>query len=387
LGGVFLVTRFLFNLYNRKLLRFIVLAVFLTNSITQLVAKTDRTNGTDHSFSENSFQSLIEGRTPDFTPNIYLLVYDAYVTNETMLSYGIDNSFQEEYLMELGFILYPHTYSVAANSLETMSRVLNASANLYGNKRKGVSGDGVIQNTLSIFGYKTYGVFTYDYFFRGINPSYDFSIPGRPSSSDFLSRAILMGEFRFDLGFNDIPREQFLETKQGIFESKSNRPLFLYTHSDLPHHSQNSGVCLPDEVDRFQGRLREANLEMDHDIRTIVENDPEAIIIIAGDHGPYLTKKCRGFEDYDESEISRLDVQDRFGTFLAIRWPTGDYAKYDDITVLQDIFPAVFAYLFNDERILESKIDTTTISSPVTVQNGIIYGGPHDGEPLFLTKE
>jgi hypothetical protein len=386
-GGVFLVIRFSFDLYDKKFLRFLILVVFITNSIIQLVTNTDWTNGTHLPNSENRLLSLIEERRPDFTPNIYLLVYDAYVTNETMLSHGIDNSSQEEYLMEMGFKLYPHTYSVAATSLETMSRVLNASADLYGNKRKGVSGNGIIQEMFSSFGYKTYGVFTYDYFFRGINPTYDFSIPGRPSSSDFLSRAILMGEFRFDLGFNDLPRDQFVDTKRGIFENTSSRPIFIYTHSDLPHHSQNSGVCRPNERDLYKNRLKEANLEMGQDIRTIVDNDPEGIIVVAGDHGPYLTKNCAHIENYDMSEISRLDIQDRNGTFLAIRWPTEDYEKYDDITVLQDLFPAILAYLFKDEGILESKIDTTTFFDPVKVRNGIIYGGIDDGEPLFLTDK
>jgi hypothetical protein len=387
LGGVFLVTWFLFDLYNRKFLRFLILAVFLANSITQLAGNTDLTNRTDLPISENRLLSLIEGRRPDFTPNIYLLVYDAYVTNETMLSYGIDNSSQEEYLMELGFTLYPHTYSVDTYSTGTMSRVLNASIDFYGNKRRGVSGDGIIQNTLSSFGYKTYGLFTSNYFFRGIDPTYDFSIPERPSSPNILSRAILMGEFRFDVEFNYLPRDQFVETKLGIFENSSSKPVFIYMHSNLPSHSQKSGVCRPEERYLFKDRLKEANLEMGQDIRTIVENDPEAIIIVAGDHGPFLTKNCSSFEDYDVSEISRLDIQDRFGTFLAIRWPTEDFAIYDDITVLQDLFPAIFAYLFNDERILESRIDTTIISDVAKVRNGIIYGGIHDGEPLFITDK
>jgi hypothetical protein len=131
---------------------------------------------------------------------------------------------------------------------------------------------------------------------------------------------------------------------------------------------------------------------MQEDINLLVENHPDAIIIIAGDHGPYLTKSCSGTsKDYDISEISRLDIQDRFATFLAIRWPTDDYEKFDDITVLQDIFPTVFAYLFDDTSILESKInpeisDTQRISG-ATVKDGIIYGGIDDGEPLFLINE
>jgi hypothetical protein len=129
---------------------------------------------------------------------------------------------------------------------------------------------------------------------------------------------------------------------------------------------------------------------MQQDIQTIVENDPEAIVIVAGDHGPHLTKNCAETSGvYDISEISRLDIQDRYGTFLAIRWPTKDFAKYDDITVLQDLFPAVFAYLYKDTNILESKIDPVipipNSISGASVRNGIIYGGINDGEALFLS--
>jgi hypothetical protein len=303
-----------------------------------------------------------------------------------MLAHGIDNSSQEDYLEELSFELYPHTYSVANYSFGTMSRVLNASTEFFGDQRRGVSGDGIIQNTLRFFGYETYGLFSNDYFFRGKNdPTYDFSIPERSSSPEILIRAILMGEFRFDVGFNIQPREQFVETKQSIFENVSGAPVFIYMHSSLPGHSQNSGACLSDETDRFNIRLTSANLEMQQDIKKIIDNDPESIIIVAGDHGPYLTKNCTRLKGvYEVSEISRLDIQDRFGTFLAIRWPTQDFEKYDDITVLQDLFPAVFAYLFNDERFLESKIEPSTISPIVTVRNGIIYGGIDDSEPLFV---
>lgn len=386
-SSVFLATRLFFDLYNKELLRFLILVVFVTNNITQLVSENDRMVGTNLPAAENKLLSLIEERKLDITLNIYLLVYDSYVANETMLSYSIDNSGQEKYLKETGFKLYPHTYSVAANSTGTMSRVLNVSTDYYGDKRKGASGDGIIQNTLSNFGYRTYGLFISDHYFRGIDPTYDFSIPGRPSSPDILSEAIFMGEFRFDVGFDTLSREQFVEIKHNIFEGVSGDPVFIYMHSNLPGHSQNSGMCLPDEIDLYNKRLSNANSEMRQDIETIIKNDLEAIIIVAGDHGPYLTKNCYSLENFDESEISRLDIQDRYGTFLAIRWPTEDYEKYDEITVLQDLFPAIFGYLFNDERFLESKIEPSTFSEIVKVQNGIIYGGIDDGEPLFLTDK
>ncbi len=393
-GGVFLISWLLYKLKSKRILYLFIVVSFVANSTFQLLSKSIGSNGPSLPNAENKLLSFVEGRIPAVTPNIYLLVYDSYVPNETMLAYGIDNSSQEDYLSEQGFKLYPHTYSVGSATIESMSRVLNASTEYYGNPRRGVSGDGIVQNILKGLGYKTYGLFPSDYMFRGIGSSYDFSIPEKSTESItpsyiHLMSAILIGEFRFDIGFNDQPHDQFVETKQTIFKSVSGNPVFIYMHTDLPDHSQNSGACLPNETNLYKARLTSANLEMQQDIKTITENDPEAIVIVAGDHGPYLTKNCYITSGvFNISEISRLDIQDRYGTFLAIRWPTEDFAKYDDITVLQDLFPTIFAYLYDDVRILESKIEPVTISSSISgasVKNGIIYGGINDSEPLFLT--
>ncbi len=97
---------------------------------------------------------------------------------------------------------------------------------------------------------------------------------------------------------------------------------------------------------------------MRQDLALVIENDPGAILIVAGDHGPHLTKNCISDlgDVYDISEITRFDIQDRYGTFLAIKWPSSDFEEYDDITILQDLFPAIFAYIFEDQGLLESRL-------------------------------
>jgi hypothetical protein len=397
-GGVFLVVWLLYNLNQRRVLYLFIAVNFMVNSSVQLLSQSVGEDAPPLPAEENRLLSLVWERTPVITPNIYLLVYDAYVPNETMLTYGIDNSAQEDYLSEQGFKLYPHTYSIEATTIETMSKVLNASTEHYGDMRRGVSGDGITQILLRDIGYETYGLFPSDHMFRGFGESYDYSIP-ESSIPPYvqLLKAIFLGEFRFDIqdvGFSEQPRQQFVETKQRIFEDVSGNRVFIYMHSDLPAHSQKSGACRPDETDRFEKRLTSANSEMRKDVNLIIENDPGAIVIVAGDHGPYLTKNCYVTTGvYDISEISRLDIQDRHATFLAVRWPTGDFVKYDDITVLQDLFPAVFAYLYKDATILESKIepiipvpDRNRISD-ASVNNGVINGGIDDGEPLFLSDK
>jgi hypothetical protein len=343
---------------------------------------------------------LVDSRKPKITPNIYLLIYDAYVVNEIMLSHGIDNSAQEQYLEQLGFKIYSHNYSLASDTENSMSRVLNASTELYGIPQKGCAGDGVVQNLLKGFGYKTYGIFPWVDCFRGYPPSYDYSFPSTKSTANDLMNGIMMGEFQFTIGFNDVSAEQYTEEKTKIFSEKTVFPKFIYAHALVPGHTQNSGQCLPDngDVKIYSERVQEANVMMKQDLKMLLANDPNSIIIVAGDHGPHMTKNCFGtgaawvagtsYPAYDISTINRLDIQDRFGAFLAIRWPTQDFEKYDNITVLQDMFPAIFAYMFQDPKLLESKVEPVTITnssiSGAKVVNGIIEGGINNGEPLFI---
>jgi hypothetical protein len=308
-----------------------------------------------------------------------------------MLAYSIDNGLQEDYLLDRGFNIYPHTYSVKAASISTMTTIFNVSEFSDASK-DAVAGDGVVQNLLKSFGYSTFGIFPSDFFFRGEESSYDVSFPEPGLSTFLLSKGIFMGEFRFDLEFDKEPIENYLAAKRNVFGLNSPNPIFLYSHSKFPGHSQNSGVCLTNEVALFEERLNQANQEMRFDVETLIENDPSSIIIIAGDHGPYLTKNCHVTAGvYDVSEITRLDLQDRFGTFLAIRWPSSNFESYDEIVVLQDLFPSIFAYIFGDARILDARIEAKTVdqarASGAAVINGIIVGGIDDGEKLFFSGQ
>lgn len=396
-GAVFLGSWLLYNLNQKKVLYIFIAINFVANSALQLWSQDSGMENSASIMEENKLLLLAREGEPVFTPNIYLLVYDAYVPNETMLGYGIDNRAQEDYLRELGFELYPHTYSIGSTTLGTMSRVLNASTEYYGNVRTAVSGNGIAHQLLRDLDYEIYGLFYSDFMFSGVNESYDFSIPERSlSPSVQLVKSILIGEFRFDIvdmGYGNQTRDQFVASKRSVFKETSEDRVFMYMHSNLPAHSQNSGACLDNEISLFEERLALANLEMQMDLNVITENDPSALVIVAGDHGPYLTKNCYVTTDvYDISEITRLDIQDRHATFLAIKWPTEGFVRYDEIKILQDLFPAIFAYLYQDETILEARIEpvipvTQSSISGVSVDNGIILGGLDDGEPLFLLNE
>ncbi len=386
---IFIVTWLLLGLKNNRDLT-VVTSIYLVATIAVQIQISGLNVGQKNLPAvDDRLVSTIGSRTPSISANVYLLIYDAYAPAETMRAYGIDNSVQEAFLMESGFVLYPAVYSVGPSTLDTMNTVFNLSVKDDDYGKRIVSGDGMVHHAFKYAGYQTAGIFPNDYMFRGIGSSYDYSIPERSVPPYvYMISSILMGEFRFNLWFEKYSQDEYLKFKEHALVEVARKRSFVYSHSNYPSHSQNSGACLPDETNLYKERLARANTEMRQDVQTISEHDPQAIIIIAGDHGPYLTKNCVTLsEEFDQSEIDRLDIQDRYGTFLAIRWPDEDYVDYDEIKVLQDVFPAVFAYLYHDPEFLNLKVTPITIRpgtiSGVVVDDGVILGGVDDGALLF----
>jgi len=393
--GTIIILLFL-RMAGKKVLYIAVAAFFIGNAIL---------NAVSYSYADNQFQSeqKVESDTKiyEYTSNkeivnpvnIYLLVYDSYANEETMRHYGFDNSEQTSFLKRLGFTVYPGIYSVGSPTLSSMSRMLDVSSNLKGDIRAFTAGYAAVPSILSQNGYNTIGIFASDYLLRGHKPYYDECFPvlskrQASSSHTLIITSILEGEFRFDfeVEFGDVDYPEYVKKKRHFLALNHVKPIFMYTHTHYPNHSQNSGKCLPDETERYLERVKIANNEMKEDIKTIIHSNPNSIVIVAGDHGPYLTKNCTGLEDYDEKDIDQLDVQDRYGVFLAIKWPEGADVKKYDIKILQDVFPAVLAYIYDDPEILNAKIPPVTlgtITDGVRVENGIIVGGKDDGKPLF----
>ncbi len=359
------------------------IAVSYSNSATKSVAAAEPKENLV--FESSEANRLASGKKILRRPDIFLLTYDSYVENETMLQYGIDNSDQESFLESNGFKIYRGTYSIARASVPSMGGVLGNN-----NPKQAVAGHSPILKLLQQAGYRTHGVFKRGYFFQGVDIGYDYGFPPPAASFLVVTRAVAEGQFRHNVQFQDISFDQFIDQKRSIMSSQRAQPSFLYTHTG-PGHSQNSGSCLSDEVARFEKKLNAANLEMREDINTILGSNSGAIIVVNGDHGPHLTKNCLGSiaGDYTLNEITPLDLQDRFGSFLAIHWPDQAPANIPNIEILQDIFPAILSYIYDDPAFEALRIprrlsqDAEGGIRGVTVDNGYIVGGVYDGEPLF----
>ncbi len=330
--------------------------------------------------------------------SVLLLVYDGYPPEETLNMMGIDISNQTDYLINEGFTIYDGIYSMGSFSLGTMSRFLEGSEQEYSedNMRKITGGNSSFAKTLDQYGYETAGIFTSVFYFPpNSSRAYDYSFPnegGKRSKKMFTS--ILRGKLTFKDILYTIPYENYVSEKQYFLKDVANKevPTFLYTHTYYPGHSQNSGICLEDETSTWKKRLNFANNEMREDISSLVPSFDNTIIVIMGDHGPFLTKNCTTLEGYDQEEIDRLDIQDRHGTFLAIRWPETSTPIEFENKVLQNVLISIFSTLTSDEQFMKQnelpeRIHVTHLPKEILVENNIIYGGKNNLEPLFLNRE
>ncbi len=123
------------------------------------------------------------------------------------------------------------------------------------------------------------------------------------------------------------------------------------------------------------------------DIEAALKSHRDSIIIVAGDHGPYLTGDCTYMNGYATSAFTAEQLADRYSARLAIRWPGEVPENIDQINVLQDVFFGVSAYVLNDDRIWRHRLATGTYGHggipDGAVNEGRVMIGRDKGSPLI----
>ena len=317
-------------------------------------------------------------------PDVYLLIYDGYAPFSMLKYHGLENASASPYLRSQGFRIYDEAYSLFLASKASMSSVLDMRAI----PRVGIGRNTRTNEFFQRQGYKTHMVLN-SYLLQGRDRIMADSVfpPWRYRSGlSALYRGIGGGEFKAEIVFGDCPRDEWLAAKQAVFTQTSS-PKMLYAHSGVPGHSQLSGKCLDDETAKYAERLRVANEEMKRDVEMILQTHRDAIIIVAGDHGPYLTGDCRYMARQRPEDLSSVHFADRYGMLLAIRWPRDKVKSLERITVLQDVFFAVASYLLEDERVWAHRLQVATAGyggiPDGAVRNGIVMIGKDKGRRLF----
>lgn len=327
--------------------------------------------------------------------SVIFLIYDGYPQNETLKMYGFDNSAQTQYLEEQGFEIFNGVYSHGAYSLATMAGVFQGQAKVYDerNSRLMTGGYSSFNELLKDNGYLSVGIFSSSFYLPPTRePNYDIYFPSDADRSLSLFTSLLRGRQVFkDLTFSK-PHEVYLSQKSDFLKKidSLNQPLFLYSHSNYPGHTQNSGVCKDNEENLWKQDLDIANREMKNDIGDLEDVFNKSFIIIAGDHGPYLTKNCTSLKQYESKDITRLDVQDRYGTFLAIRSPDGISLNFEK-KILQNVLLYVSEKLYKNDvdlnkYINEEFINNSELPLEINIFNNLIQGGIDNNQPLFFDR-
>ncbi|MAH97790.1 MAG: hypothetical protein CMA12_00365 [Euryarchaeota archaeon] len=400
--GIYLIISFFitFLLYSvNKTITYVVVIVFMLSGgvINFLNYYSKKNTNTEQIvdrlkvFISNDQNKII------YKKNIYILVYESYSNLETLKYYGYNNDKQIDFLTNNGFTIYHGIYSNGAKSLSSTSRILELKNKLNKDERYYLNGNAFILDILKANGYETIGLFKSPYSFGSAPITWDKYYPKDDVSKiggKTIVKAIYEGYFRFDIFDDNYDYSKYLNLRNDYLSLNNEKPTLFYTHNNFPGHSQNSGKCLNNEKENHFKGIETANIEMKNDINTLKKSNPNSIIVILGDHGPYLTKNCTALlkkpVKYIKSEIDRYDIQDRYGAFLAIHWPEEINLHQNNIQIIQDIFPAILANITENEGLFEElKLERRFLDNynenvaGININKGIIEGGKDDKKPLF----
>ncbi|MDD4035554.1 MAG: YidC/Oxa1 family membrane protein insertase [Candidatus Cloacimonetes bacterium] len=358
----------------RATLYTIFVALFLT-SLINFTLSLHR----GESRSKRNLQHLpqdLQGLELKDKPNIYLFVYDGMPNPRVFREQNLPLEPLQVLFDHYGYKIYEDTYTLGNESLNSMAMTLNISAEQYQSMSKMqdiYSGNSVVNLLLTGAGYGSYNLlenyFTGTYAITNQDLVTEYFPPKELTAveSDFfltLLRGVLQGEFRFDTKgimvadrYTEADRQQRKHEliKDGI------SPKFVIDQVSKPSHSQNSGKCLPNETELWIERYYQALEFLERDLKALSEHDPNSIAVFIGDHGPSLLGDCYVLQNYKREDITPELMWDRIGTMVAIHWPDSLRAsKYDrDLTLNQDLFAVILAYLADDPAPLRLMPDRT----------------------------
>ncbi|WP_454781365.1 sulfatase-like hydrolase/transferase [Legionella sp. WA2022007384] len=335
--------------------------------------------------SNNQAQIVLKNKK-----NIYFILTDSLTSINGLKTLGIKND-HHQFLGELeqkGFVHYPDFYTSLQATQYALFTYFNLSykyQELHGYqvdpilRLRHILNDGKLYDIFRDNGYKINIMHELDVFLLD-NCSADlcyFNVTNklRPSLSSikekvlsiisFLSPINVSALFKeekkvlfFDpneLAYND--RNAFItETIQKLKQLNLDHPNFTYIHAfTFPAHSDTNSETInhcneAEEIQKYSQRITSTSQFVLAMVDTIRARDKNAIIIIAGDHGPYIFKQCTR-----EGIQNPEDVIERQGAFLSILWGDGYDGKYNSrIKSSHNLFRYVLSYLAENEVLLKN---------------------------------
>jgi hypothetical protein len=257
-------------------------------------------------------------------------------------------------------------------------------SNIYysGYLRTIVNGNNITNTLLQRNGYSTallYPHFRDATFFRGdrfFDYVYTDSVKNYESrEKNQVLKNILRGTLNSDLGNDSTYMLHLISLAKFIRNNPEKSKSFMWGAGCPGHSSKGALGAREKELQRFLPHYTECLKAMKEQIEMIKSSN--AIIIFMSDHGLYFIDDGYVFPpNYNFNRTDYMKFRDVFGAFMAVRWPSREKAeKYDsDFNVSQDLFPIVFAYLFDSEIPLKYKIKNTEVRiGPHKFDRGVFY--------------
>ena len=320
--------------------------------------------------------AAIAGKATSEHPSVYFILLDAYINSNSLKKHwGFDNS---EFLSSLkgnGFHIVEHAKSNYDATIYSMPSMLNMD---YLPDLSHITNEITI-NTICRAWLKRSAV-TAEFKKAGyefINLSF-FDIHEQPSTIEFddlmlhglsfykhLFKKTMPGRIMADTYHTTLKPNRavsMVEKAGELAETHHDNPLFVYSHALMPHrpyyfdgegilYENGLGKYPDDEQKSYLEHLKYGNKITLETVERILKAEPDATIIIQGDHGAQI---------FEKEEDNRLEV---YNTFCAIRFASGNYQN-----IPEDMTPVnLFRIVLNENTgknypMLEDKQELWTVN-------------------------
>lgn len=329
-------------------------------------------------------------------PSIYFMVLESYHSADWLRSfYQLDNSAFVDDLTTMGFTVYSNTfanYYVTVQSLYSIFSMahhynLQDAGNMDAHGFRPLLSGGVYNPVLEILknnGYRIEYLLadTYLYFPEMAQRHLDRMFINK--NNPFYPLATLVWPIKIEDRTVPNYREHLLEE---LFKyPEDTTPRFVFMKAGVRHIMTSEWPPPVEKFKKFYTRLFEAeNLFLKQFCSLILENDPDAVIILAADHGAFVysygwwdrTSNPNTFlKEYNFDP--QMVVRDNTDVFLAIKLPGQDMEPLP-VRSLINIFPELFHHLSNDPTLPSLQAADDSYSPR---RFGAIHRLVRDGKPL-----
>jgi hypothetical protein len=352
--------------------------------------------------------------------SIYLFMHDAFPHRDYAEHFSLPHYSSLMELFEQSGFKYYDIYSMADATIPTMSSVFDFNIDYltkidgitttgHGNYinalrntgiqtaisgsgdddffREKMAGNNISNILLRNKGYSTGNYNPHDRYISNGENFYDFVGHDETTSMHLLEPKNLIFKNLLKATLNSSmvsATRQYLAKMAEFAQSSSEKSKVFVWGMGCPGHSSLGAMGTTErEIQKFMPIYNKCLAAMKEEIERATSNH-NAIIIFMSDHGLFFMDDGYKFpKNYDFNKTDYMKFRDVFGAFMAVRWPNREKAaQYDnEFYVSQDLFPIVFAYLFDSEIPLRYKTKNTELRlGPHKFDKGTFYPYFYKGE-------